>query len=57
MEELLDLRDRKILYELEQDSRQSLNEIAKKIHLKKETVFHRIKNLEKKSRYEPQVIS
>ncbi|MFA5173670.1 MAG: Lrp/AsnC family transcriptional regulator [Candidatus Pacearchaeota archaeon] len=43
----LDLKDRKILYELEQDSRQSLNEIAKKVRLKKETVFHRIKNLEK----------
>lgn len=43
----LDLKDRKILFELEQDSRQSLNEIAKKVRLKKETIFHRIKNLEK----------
>lgn len=42
----LDLKNRKILFELEQDSRQSLNQIAKKVGLKKETVFHRIKKLE-----------
>ncbi|MGV8152260.1 MAG: Lrp/AsnC family transcriptional regulator [Candidatus Nanoarchaeia archaeon] len=46
--QLLDLKDKKILFELEQDSRQSLNEIAKKVRLKKETVFHRMKNLENK---------
>ncbi len=47
MEEMLNLKDRKILFELEQDSRQSLNDIAKKVRLKKETIFHRMKNLEK----------
>src|SRR3989338_3636047 len=46
MKELLDLKDRKILFELEQNSRQSLGKIAKKVGLKKETVFHRIKSLE-----------
>src|SRR3989338_8609048 len=46
MIELVDLKDRKILFELEQDSRQSLSKIAKKVSLKKETVFHRIKSLE-----------
>ncbi|MBI2045748.1 Lrp/AsnC family transcriptional regulator [Candidatus Pacearchaeota archaeon] len=48
MIENLNLKDRRILFELEQDSRQSLQQIAKKVSLKKETVFHRIKNLEKK---------
>ncbi|MFH0700837.1 MAG: winged helix-turn-helix transcriptional regulator [Candidatus Woesearchaeota archaeon] len=43
----LDLKDRKILFELEQDARQSLQQIAKKVGLSKEAVFHRIKNLEK----------
>jgi len=47
MEKTIDLKNRKILFELEQDSRQSLNNIAKKVGLKKETIFHRIKNLEK----------
>ena len=48
MKEILDLKDKKILFELEQDSQQSLNQLAKKVGLKKETVFHRIKNLEMK---------
>ncbi len=48
MDEILNLKDRKILYELEQDSRQSLTQLAKKVGLKKETIFHRIKNLESK---------
>jgi len=43
----LDKKDFLILFELEQDSCQSLNEIAKKVLLSKETVFHRIKRLEK----------
>jgi len=43
----LDLKNKRILYELEQDSRQSLQKIAKKVKLSKEAVFHRIKNLEK----------
>lgn len=45
--DLIDLKDRKILFELEQDSRQSLSQLAKKVALKKETIFHRIKRLEK----------
>ncbi|MBI5390811.1 Lrp/AsnC family transcriptional regulator [Candidatus Woesearchaeota archaeon] len=44
--ENLDLKNKKIIYELEQDSRQSLSSIAKKVGLSKETVFHRIKGLE-----------
>ena len=48
MKEILDLKDKKILFELEQDSRQSLTQLAKKVGLKKETIFHRIKNLEQK---------
>jgi DNA-binding Lrp family transcriptional regulator len=48
MKEILDLKDRKILFELEQDSRQSLTQLSKKVGSKKETIFHRIKNLEKK---------
>ena len=48
MIELVDLKDRKILFELEQDSRQSLSQIAKKVGLKKETVFHRMRSLEKR---------
>ncbi len=43
----LDLKDRRILFELEQDARQSLQQIARKVRLSKEVVFHRIKNLEK----------
>lgn len=46
MERILDLKNRRILFQLEQNSRQSLNQIAKKVKLKKETVFHRIKKLE-----------
>jgi len=44
----LDLKDKKILFELEQNSRQSLTQLAKKVKIKKETIFYRIKNLEKK---------
>jgi DNA-binding Lrp family transcriptional regulator len=44
---MLDQKDKKILYELELDSRQSLSQLGKKTLLKKETLFHRIKNLEK----------
>ncbi len=43
---MLDLKDRKILYELDLNSRQSFQEIGKKVRLSKETVFHRIKKLE-----------
>ncbi|MBS3098704.1 Lrp/AsnC family transcriptional regulator [Candidatus Pacearchaeota archaeon] len=46
MESKIDIKDRKILFGLEQDSRQSLQQLAKKVGLKKETLFHRMKNLE-----------
>jgi Lrp/AsnC family leucine-responsive transcriptional regulator len=43
----LDLKDRKLLYELDNNSRQSSSKIAKKIHLSPEVVNYRIKRLEK----------
>ena len=46
MNDMLDVKDRKILFELEQNSRQSLNQIARKVGLRKETVFYRMKKLE-----------
>lgn len=48
----LDLKDRKLLYELDKNSRQSNSEIGKKIRLNKNTVNYKIKRLE-----EEQVIS
>lgn len=42
----LDLKDRKILYELDLDSRQSDNEIAKKVNLSRDSVRYRIKKFE-----------
>jgi len=45
MENKLDLKDRKILFELDQDSRQSYSEIAKKVGLSKETCIYRINKL------------
>jgi len=47
MEEL-DLKDKKILFELDFGARQSYSEIAKKVRLSKQVVEYRIKNLEKK---------
>ena len=44
----LDLKDKKILFELDKNSRISLSELAKKVRLSKEVVFHRINNLVKK---------
>jgi DNA-binding Lrp family transcriptional regulator len=41
----LDLKDRKILYELDTNCRQSSNEIAKKIGLSKDSVIYRINKL------------
>ncbi len=41
----VDLKDRKILYELDVDSRQSFNEIAKKVGLSKDSVIYRINKL------------
>jgi len=46
--EIIDLKDKKILFELEQNARQSFSKLAKKVRLSKETLFHRIKSLEKK---------
>ncbi|MEK6981814.1 MAG: winged helix-turn-helix transcriptional regulator [Candidatus Micrarchaeota archaeon] len=43
----LDIKDLKILVELENNSRQSYGKIAKKVGLSKEVVLYRIKNLEK----------
>lgn len=43
----LDLKDRKILYELDLNSRKSYSEIAKKIGLSKTAVLNRINNLKK----------
>lgn len=43
---MLDLKDRKILYELDLNSRQSFQQIGRKVHLSKESVFYRIKKLE-----------
>jgi len=44
----LDKTDRTILCELDCNSRQSLSEIGKKVRLKKESVYYRIKQLEAK---------
>lgn len=44
----LDKKDRKILYQLDLDSRQSLKQIGKKVGLSREVVQYRIKQLEKK---------
>jgi len=41
----LDLKDKKIIYELDRNSRASLSEIAKKVRLSREVVFHRINKL------------
>src|SRR3989344_640089 len=41
----LDLKDKKILYELDLNSRATLNEIAKKVGLSKQVVDYRLKNL------------
>ncbi len=43
----LDLKDKKILFELDKNSRQTLSELAKKVRLSKEVIFHRMKRLEK----------
>jgi len=44
----LDMKDKKILYELDMNARQPMSQIAKKVRLSKETVNYRIKRLEKK---------
>jgi Lrp/AsnC family leucine-responsive transcriptional regulator len=47
MNDNIDLKDRKILYELDLDSRQSFAEIGKKVGLSKNSVINRINNLRK----------
>jgi DNA-binding Lrp family transcriptional regulator len=42
----IDLKDRKILYELDLNCRQSLTRVGKKVGLKKDVVSYRIKNLQ-----------
>jgi DNA-binding Lrp family transcriptional regulator len=44
----IDLKDRKILYELDKNSRQSLSQIGKKVGLPKNVVAYRLKKLEEK---------
>jgi Lrp/AsnC family leucine-responsive transcriptional regulator len=44
----LDMKDRKILFELDMNARQPISQIAKKVRLSKETVNYRIKQLEKR---------
>ena len=42
----LDLKDRKILYELDLNARQTLTQIGKKVGLKKDVVSYRMKKLQ-----------
>lgn len=42
----LDLKDRKILFELDKNSRQSYSQLAKKVRLSKDVVQYRVKRLE-----------
>lgn len=42
----LDLKDRKILYELDNNSRQTFHQIAKKVRLSKDSVIYRINKLQ-----------
>ena len=46
--EKIDLKDRKILYHLDINSRQSFAKIGKKVGLHKDAVAHRVKNLQEK---------
>ena len=43
---MLDIKDKKILYQLDLNSRQSINQIAKKVGLSKDIVNYRLKKLE-----------
>jgi DNA-binding Lrp family transcriptional regulator len=49
MSEVLDLKDRKILYELDMDARQPLSQIARKVRLSKQTVHYKINRLVNKN--------
>ena len=46
--EKLDVKDRKILYELDINSRQSFTQLSKKVGLHKDVVAYRVKKLEEK---------
>ena len=46
--EKLDVKDRKILYQLDLDSRQSFRSIGRKVGLSKDSVLTRVKNLQEK---------
>jgi len=46
--EKLDLKDRKILYQLDIDSRQSFRSIGRKVGLSKDIVATRVKKLQEK---------
>jgi len=46
--EKLDLKDRKILYHLDLDSRQPFRSIGRKVGLSKDAVVSRVKNFKKK---------
>ena len=46
--EKLDLKDRKILYHLDINCRQSFSQIGKKVGLHKDVVAYRVKKLQKK---------
>ena len=46
--EKLDLKDRKILYQLDLDSRQSFSSIGRKVGLSKDIVTSRVKKLQEK---------
>ena len=46
--EKLDLKDRKILYQLELNCRQSNTQIGKKVGLSKDVITYRIKRMEEK---------
>jgi Lrp/AsnC family leucine-responsive transcriptional regulator len=47
MEYKLDIKDRKLLYELDLNSRRTLKELGKKVGLTKNSVMYRIENLKK----------
>ena len=52
----LDVKDKKLLVLLSEDSRQTINELAKKVKLKRDTVAYRLKKMENKGvilRYYP----
>ena len=46
--EKMDVKDRKILYHLDIDSRQSFNNIGKKVGLTRDNVAYRVKRLQDK---------